>query len=125
MVWDLEFKRFKTREIREEMRQQYDNLKHRLALLEEKIKSEKEKPTMEAGDIARLDDDKVRLERDIDRLLNGKADDPSLVCIKGLDLELEGSKPTVDYPQGVQGVAQQLDALRELKGLLTDYIKQI
>lgn len=116
MIWDFEFKRFKTKEIREEIRMEYDNRKSKLEVLEVQIKSQKENPTMEKGDIARLDDDKVLLERDRDKFLSQ---------MKGLDLEVEGSKPTADYPEGVQGVNQQLDALRELQGMLKSYIKEL
>ena len=116
LIADLEFKRFKTREIREEIRQEYDNLKSKLSVLEAQIKSQKEKPTLEVGEIARLYDQKVLLDRDIERLL---------AQMKGLDLEVEGSKVTQEYPDGVQGVNQQLDALRELVGMLKSYVKDL
>ena len=115
MILDLEFKRFKTQEIREEVRVEYDNLKNKLALLETQIKQQKENPTMEKGDIARLDDQKVLIERDMERFLNQ---------IKSLDLEVNGSKPTNDYPDGVSGITQQLESLRELKDMLKECIKQ-
>ena len=114
MIWDLEFKRAKTRMIREEIRQTYDNLKSRLHILEEDIKKQKETPTMEKGDIARLDDQKVLLERDITRYE---------AQMKGLDLEVNGSKQTAEYPDGVQGINDQLDALRELMGMLKEYMR--
>ena len=37
-IWDLEFKRFKNREIREELRKQYDNFTSRMGALDETIK---------------------------------------------------------------------------------------
>lgn len=116
MILDLEFKRFKTAEIREEIRQEYDNSRSRLSILEAQIASQKEKPTMEKGEIARLDDQKTLLERDIERFKQQ---------MKGLDLEIQGSKPTPEYQDGVQGISQQLDALRELVGMIKDYIKTI
>jgi len=116
MIEDFQFKRFKTREIREEMRQEYDNLKAKLSVLETQIKTQKEKPTMEKGEIARLDDSKVLLDRDIERYANQ---------MKALDLEVEGSKPTAEYHDGVQGINDQLDALRELYQMLQDYIKKL
>ena len=112
MIEDLSFKRFKTREIREEIRVEYDNLKSKLSILETQIKAQKDSPTMEKGEIARLDDQKVLLDRDIERYLKQ---------MKGLDLEVEGSRPTAEYPDGVQGINQQLDSLRELIGMLEDY----
>lgn len=116
MIEDLIFKRAKTQSIREDVRVEFDNLKSKLSTLEGQIASQKEKPSMEAGDIARLDDQKNLLDRDIERLLGQ---------MKGLDLEVVGSKPTSDYPDGVQGINQQLDALRELQIMLKSYIKEI
>mgnify|MGYP001559573048 CR=1 FL=1 len=116
MVWDLEFKKAKTQSIREEIRVEYDNMRSKLATLENQITIQKEKPTMEAGDIARLDDQKVLLDKDIERLLGQ---------MKGLDLEVSGSKSTAEFPDGVQGINQQIDALRELQIMLNAYIKEI
>ena len=116
MIWDIEFKRAKTQLIREDIRVEYDNMRSKLATLENQIKSQKEKPTMEAGDIARLDDQKVLLDKDIERMLGQ---------MKALDLEVEGSGKTNEYPDGVQGLNQQIDALRELKIMLKSYIKEL
>lgn len=113
MIWDLEFKRAKTQMIREEIRMEYDNLKSKLSVLEGEIKTEKENPKMEKGEAARLDDRKVLIDRDIERFIGQ---------MKGLDLEVNGSKPTEEYRDGVQGINQQLDSLRELQGMLKSYI---
>lgn len=114
MIWDLEFKVFKTREIREDVRQEYDFMCSRHAAIEEKIKNwlkgENE------GELARERDAKVIAERDRDRLL---------AQIKQLDVEIEGSKRTNEYPDGAEGIVQQIDSLRELKDMLRDYIKSI
>ena len=115
MMWDLEFKRYKIREIREEIRAEYDGLKSKLSVLDEQIKSEKDKPTMEKGEIARLDDKKEILEKDIERYKKQ---------MEGLDLEISGSKPTKDVPEGHQGINQQIDAVRELEGMVKDYISR-
>ena len=116
MIWDLEFKKAKTQSIREDIRVEFDNLKGKLNTLETQIETQKKTPTMEAGDIARLDDNKVLLDKDIERLLGQ---------MKGLDLEVSGSKKTSEYPDGVQGIDQQLDALRELQLMLKAYIKEL
>ena len=116
MIWDLLFKRAKTQSIREDIRVEFDNLKSKLNVLETQIETQKKTPTMEAGDIARLDDQKVLLDKDIERLLGQ---------MKALDLEVEGSGKTNEYPDGVQGLNQQIDALRELQIMLREYIKQI
>lgn len=116
MIWDLEFKRFKTQEIREEIRQKYDSDKARLSQLEEQIKTQKDKPTMEVGEVARLDDQKVLLEQAIKRQEDQ---------LQGCDLEVQGSKPTNQYPDGVQGLNQQIENLQELKLMVRDWIKQL
>ena len=114
MILDLEFKRFKTLEIREEVRQVYDNTQSRLSVLLEQIKKETETPTLEKGDFARLEDQKVLMERDIERYKKQ---------MDGLDLEVNGSKPTNEYPEGIQGINSQLESLHELKLMLRDYLK--
>ena len=116
MILDLEFKRAKTQMIREQIRQEYDNLCSKMASLDETIKREKEAKKMEEGDIARLDDDKVRLQVDIDKLLGQ---------MKDLDIEVSGCKPSQDYPKGYDGINQQLDALHELIIMLKDYTKNL
>lgn len=119
MIADLEFKRAKTRMIREEIRQEYDNQKSKLMVLETQIESEESKPDefkMEKGEFARLGDQKVLLENDIEKFTQQ---------MKGLDLEIAGSKPTAEFHDGVQGINDRLDALRELVGMLHDYIKSL
>ena len=143
MVWDIEFKRFKTREIREEIRQEYDNLKSKLSVIQTKIASQKKDPTkiceihnpgegkekvhkdkgkceceyidnhIEIAEIEGQYDQEILLSRDIERFIGQ---------MKGLDLEIEGCKPNAEYHDGVQGINDQLAALRELQGMLKDYI---
>lgn len=116
MIWDMEFKRFKTLEIREEVREEYDNSKSKLNVLEAEIAKQATTPTMEEGEVKRLDDQKVLLERDIQRYE---------AQMKSLDLEVAGSPQTNDYPDGVQGIEQQLESLRELEIMVKDYIKEL
>jgi len=124
MIWDLQFKRYKTAEIREGIRQEYDTLKAKLSLLETKIKQQKKKPTMEKGEIARLDDQKVILERDIKRKLEGD-DGLRIIGLKQLDMQVKGLPKSNDYPEGVAGVNDQIDAFRELMEMLRIYIKAL
>ena len=116
MIWDLEFKREKTKMIREEVRVEYDTTKARLEVIDTQIKSQKEKPTIKEGDIKRLEDDKILIERDLKRYESQMAQ---------LDLDVDGSKPTNELPDGAIGINHQLDSLRELKGMIKDYIKKI
>jgi len=116
MTEDLIFKRFKTLEIRDQIRQECDNNKARLDSIEQQIKNQKENPTLEEGEIKRLDDTKVILEREIERLTQQ---------MRGLDLDVSGSKPTNEFPDGLEGINHQIDALYELKQMIKAYLKQI
>lgn len=116
MIWDLEFRRYKTLEIREDVRQEYDKSKARLEITEAQAKSQKENPTMEAGEIARLDDQIVLIKRDIERYESQ---------LKAMDLDVHGSKPTNELPDGVAGINHQLDSLRELQIMIKEYIKSL
>lgn len=116
MIEDLCFKRSKTQMIREEVRQEYDKSRAKLDILQTQIKAQKETPTMEEGEIKRLDDQEVLLKRDVERYE---------AQIKMLDLDVQGTKPTNEYPDGVTGINHQIDSLRELQVMLKEYIKQI
>lgn len=120
-IWDMEFKRYKTSELREEMRQLYDNTKSHIAMLEEKAKTQREKksddPTkMPEGDIARIDDEITRAK---------VKEEDTLKSVKEMDLQIDGSKQTHEYPDGVQGLSQQIDALYELQQMVNQYLSKI
>lgn len=111
MIEDLEFKIFKTKEIREDVRKEYSNAQARLSAIISSIENFKG----EEGDKARIEDQKVLCERDISRYE---------AQMKELDLEVNGSKPTNDYPDGVTGIYHQIDSLRELQEMLKDWVKK-
>lgn len=112
MIWDLSFKTFKTREIREDVRREYDQQKARLSIISEEIKNWPSDKSEE--DKKKLEDKVVLIERDIARYEQQ---------LKQLDLECEGSKPTNEYPDGVQGISHQIDSLQELRQMLKEWIK--
>ena len=116
MIWDLEFKSFKTQEIREEVLVNYDDSKLKLTVVDEKIKLEKDNKKMSTDEFKRLEDSKVLLEKDIKRYENQMA---------ALDLEVFGSRPTNELPDGAIGITHQIDSLRELSTMIKDYIKSI
>lgn len=113
-ICDHEFKRYKIRSEREAIRQNYDSIQSKLDLLNTQIESEKEKKTLEKGERARLDDQKILLEKDTETYLEQ---------MRILDAEVEGLAPSKDYPQGIKGVNGQLDQLHELIAIIKDYIK--
>lgn len=110
LIWDLQFKRFKTLEIREDVRKEYDYMQSRIASIEEDIKNFKG----EKADKAVLEEKKILAEKDRDRLKNQ---------VDQLDAEVYGAKPSQANPQGVIGLDEQMDSMVELKGMLKDYIK--
>lgn len=114
MIWDLEFKLNKTGMIREDIREEYDNMKSRIATLDEQIKNwPKDKGE---GDRKRIEDQKVLAERDANRFE---------AQMKGLDEEMYGAKPTKENPEGVQGITTQIESLRELISMLKSHITSL
>lgn len=114
MIADLEFKIFKTREIREDIRQEYDFMVSRVDNFDKTIASWPEKG--DAGELARVKDKKILAERDRDRLL---------AQVKQLDIEIAGEKPSAENQEGHIGITEQIDSMRELQGMLKDFIKSI
>ena len=111
MIWDLEFKRFKTREIREEIRQLYDNKKATLSVIEERLKSDEK------------DEDAPKWKDEVEKLnveLKRYEDQ-----MKGLDLEVDGSVKTNELPDGYEGISQTLESLRELQQMIKNYINEL
>ena len=115
-LYDLYFKVFKVKIRREEVRQDYDASKAKLESLNTQIKNQKEKPTMPEGDIARLDDEKVRIEKDIS---DGEAN------LKIWDEVLQGAKPSADNPDGLSGLQQEITNARDTIEIMKIYIKQL
>lgn len=112
MIADLEFKVFKTLEVREEMREEYDALSARIHSHEAQIKDFKGKKE----DKATIEDTLARTKVEKDRI-EGQ--------IRGLDLEVNGSKPTNEIPDGYTGIYTQIDSMRELRGMLTSWISKV
>lgn len=119
MIWDLEFKFFKTKEIREDIRKEYDNARAKLITLESEIERESQTGGLkerDLGEFKRLEDKKVLLERDKSRFE---------AQMKQLDAELYGLKPSAENHDGVQGITMDIDSFRELQGMLKNWIKHL
>jgi predicted nuclease with TOPRIM domain len=112
MRWDLEFKVFKTKEIREGVREQYDSAKAKLFNLE------KQRDAIEAGKPER-----EPLQKDIDTLTEDTKRYEGQ--IKSLDVEVSGANPSAEYPEGASGINDQIEALRELETMLRDWISTV
>ncbi len=66
--------------------------------------------------MALLDDEVVRLKRDIER---------HEVQLKQIDVQIDGSARTDESPDGFEGITQNLDGLRELHGMVKEYISHL
>jgi chromosome segregation ATPase len=115
-IWDLEFKRFKAKELREDMRQAYDDAKQKLQGIEATKSMAEEAKTLPKEELARLDDQIVLLKRDIERYESQ---------MRSIDIQIYGSKQTNEYPEGYEGIEQNLDGLRELLAMVDDYLKRL
>lgn len=111
-TWDIEFQRYKTEEVREDIRKIYDGAQAKKASLENQIKNwPKDK---DVGDKARLEDEVVRTQRDIERYQ---------AQMKEIDIQIHGTKPTNEYPDGADGMDQRVESFVELQGMLKDWIR--
>ena len=111
LIWDLEFKKFKTTEVREDIRKEYDYMKSRISSFGLKKETEKDE-----AEKARIEDSIVLAKRDKDRLEQQ---------IKELDVEIKGAKKSKDYPDGADGMVQNIESLGELTGMLKDWVKTL
>lgn len=117
MAMDLEFKRFKTLEIREDVRREYDHKRSRKEILAQEIEKESKPGGLKETNVDefnRLNDQMDLLNRDIER---------HQAQMQDLDNQVNGLPKSAENPEGVQGIKQQLDALRELKEMIRDYVR--
>ena len=114
MIEDEQFSRYKTIELKEEVRQEYDQEQSRLSLLDGRIK-DKDKTIKEIGEgeYARLEDEKARGEVKINKLKEE---------MDTLTQKVEGSKPTNEHPAGVIGNNQTIEKLHDLINYVKIYI---
>ena len=128
MIWVTEFKKEKTIALRESVRQEYDGATAKLQVLETQIKSLPEDQTKWTDEQKRILDQKTLLVRDIEGVRNGDGTVARLGYkdhMKDLDLEIYGSPKTNEFPDGVNGMTQQIEGLHELKGILKKFIKTL
>jgi len=112
MLWDLEFKRFETQQIREGVRQEYDEAMSKSSALKEGIKKEKDKEKR-----TKMEEQLEVLEkRDIRKLKE---------TMQGLDLQIQGSPKCSDWPDGLQGTNQHIETLHTLIARLKKYTKNL
>ena len=128
MIWDLEFKRFKVSVARERTRHTLDGANAKLQIIETKISSLPPDQSSWTDEQKRILDEKTLLVQDIDGLRNGDGSVARMGykdMLKDMDLEIHGSGKTQEFPDGVNGIAQQIEALRDLQSVLRQYLKQL
>ena len=113
VIWDLEFKKFKTREIREDIRREYDNKKQALHASEAAIANFPKEG--DKAEKASLEDQVVILKRDIERHESQ---------LRDIDAQIDGAKPSSDYPEGVMGISEEIDSMRQIEAMLVEWIDQ-
>lgn len=104
-LWDLEFKREKSAQVREEIRLKRDRLVETQNHIAQQVKKEGDDASKE---LAKVTDTLKRYEAQIDML----------------NAEIYGKEPTENDP-GQQGINHQIDSLQELKQMVKEYIKTI
>lgn len=114
MIWDLQFKKFKTLEIREDIRKEYDSMQSRIATIDNQIGNFPDDGNKD--ELKRLSEAKDLAMRDIERF---KAQ------IDQLDAEVNGQSANEYNPEGTIGIVHNIDSLRELEQMLKDWIKTI
>lgn len=112
MRYDMEFKLFKTQEIREELRKEFDFMGSRVAAIEDNIKNFKGPKDEKAG----IEDKLEIAKRDYDRL-KGQ--------MQNLDIEMFGAKPSAERPDGHIGIKEQIESMLELEDMLEEWIQKI
>lgn len=115
-IWDLQFKRYKTKEVREEIRQLMDSRKAAIENLKERVKAEEKEGKIDKEDLETMKDDIVRGEKEQEKFQEQ---------LNGLDAEVNGIKPSQDYPGGVTGIEDQLSSLHELREMLKVYMEKL
>lgn len=106
VIWDLEFKKFKTMQVRENNRRQYDRASDALQRVTVESNAKPENKELLAQ--------KENIERSV---TNIKAE------IDTMDQMISGAEPSEINPEGVEGITQKLDSFVELKGYLQRFIK--
>jgi hypothetical protein len=109
-TWDLEFKLFKVREMREERRKQHDRGIEMLNVVENKLKTEKNEE-----EVKKLEAQKEEATKYHAHVLSQ---------MQALDSEINGVAAT-ETSEKYPGVLEQIEAARELKQMYEDYRKSL
>lgn len=117
MIEDEKFTAYKTSELREEVRGEYDQEQARLDNLDRRIKNKKDTiAEIGEGEFKRLEDEKIITEAKSKGLQEE---------MDTLTMKVKGGKPTQEHPAGVIGSEQTIEKLHDLIDFVKHYIKDI
>ena len=106
-LWELEFSKFRTLNVRESIRRQHDQTKEALNRLEAALKGDAKNEAL-LKDKAEVDGRLAHIKAQLD----------------DIDARVYGVLPSETYPEGVVGVVQKIDNIIETRSNLQDFIKK-
>jgi len=117
MIEDEKFSRYKTLELREEVRQEYDQEQAKLEHFNKRIE-DKDKTIKEIGkeEYEKLKDEKIRGEKRLQALKEE---------MDTLAQSVNGGKPTNEHPAGIIGNSQTIEKLYDLIDTVKSYLKNL
>lgn len=110
-IWGLEFKKFQTIELREQIRKDRDRAKEAVDAFEAELKRDHKEGTTEA-----LEKQKAEAQENADRFE---------AQIKMLDAEVAGRPYVSPEDQGEQGITDNIAALNEMVKMFVSYINTL
>ena len=108
-LWVLEFRIYEAKEMREDRRRQRDRAAETVDALELQLKK----------DLKQEAKDELLKQKEEQQ----KYKDYVTKQVEGLDIEITGSEKNEEFPQGYQGIKQQMDALRSRIEMYKYHIK--
>lgn len=109
-IWNLEFTRFQISQIRESIRQEYDQLRSRKEAINSTLKTEKDEVKI------------TEMKDQLEKVENGEK--VMLQQMQDKDIQVNGCKECEQFPDGVQGLNEQIEVARMTQQLYKDYLKR-
>lgn len=110
-IWGIEFSQFTTRAEREKLRKHYDKAQGALQAITER---QKEKG-LDKELRSKADKDKADTEKKVEELKKSLIE---------FDIMVDGAEPSEQYPQGIRGIGEQLEAHIQKLNHIKRFIKE-
>ena len=108
LLWGYHLKQFQTELIKEEKRVEYDQINAKVDTLKKLIAADKNNKDA-VSDLEKAEHASGQLKK---QLVN-------------LDAQLYGIRPSQEYPEGVSGLKDQIESLKDLVYTLKQYVKSL